>query len=160
MKTHKNVKCIKIYSKGLLKNNFVFVEISDTNLIYQLRSKSLIHLRDFDLKYVWFSFRYCFITVQWQSILKLQWSNGWVFVYRLSGSGFESSCIQVTIECGFTLKRVRDMIRTYSLFTFECLCLEPTKTGFGLSWLKYILSASSANQSHKLDKSFSSWFSN
>ena len=108
----------------------------------------------------YFSFQYCFITVQWQSILKLQWSNGWVFVYRLSGSGFESSCIQVTIECGFTLKRVRDMIRTYSLFTFECLCLEPTKTGFGLSWLKYILSALSANQSHKLDKSFSSWFSN
>ena len=53
MKTHKNVKCIKIYSKGVLKNNFVFVEISDTNLLYQLRSKSLIHQRDFDLKYIW-----------------------------------------------------------------------------------------------------------
>ena len=54
-----------------------------------------------------------------------------MFVYELSGSGFESSCshlktsdfapasskevldIQATIECGFTLKRVRDMIRTY-----------------------------------------------
>ena len=37
----------------MLKNNFVFVEISDTNLRYQLRSKSLIHQRDFDLKYIW-----------------------------------------------------------------------------------------------------------
>ena len=52
-------------------------------------------------------------------------------LYELSGSGFESSCshltsdfapasskgffdIQATIECGFTLKRVLDMIRTYS----------------------------------------------
>ena len=52
-------------------------------------------------------------------------------LYELSGSGFESSCshltsdfapasskgffdIQATIECGFTLKRVRDMIRRYS----------------------------------------------
>ena len=54
-----------------------------------------------------------------------------MFVYELSGCGFESSCshlnldfapasskefldIQGTIECGFTLKRVLDMIRTYS----------------------------------------------
>ena len=52
------------------------------------------------------------------------WLNGWVFVYKLSGCGFESGCshlnfrfctcfeqefldIQATIECGF-------MIRTYS----------------------------------------------
>ena len=57
--------------------------------------------------------------------------KGWVFVYELSGSGFESSCshlnfifqtalhkeffdIQATIECGFTLKWVRHMIRTYN----------------------------------------------
>ena len=43
------------------------------------------------------------------------WPNGWVFVYELSGPGFEFSCshlnfskefldIQATIECGFTLK--------------------------------------------------------
>ena len=53
-----------------------------------------------------------------------------MFVYELGGCGFKSSrshlnfrfrtCfeqgvdIQVTIECGFTLKRVRDMMRTYS----------------------------------------------
>ena len=54
-----------------------------------------------------------------------------MFVYELSGSGSESSCsdlnfrfrpasskelldIQATIECGFTLKRVRDIIRIYS----------------------------------------------
>ena len=41
-------------------------------------------------------------------------------LYEVSGCGFESSStkefldIQATIECGFTLKRVRDMIRTYS----------------------------------------------
>ena len=54
-----------------------------------------------------------------------------MFVYELSGCGFEFSCSHlyfkfracfeqgipwdsVTIECGFTLKRVRHMIRTYS----------------------------------------------
>ena len=29
-------------------------------------------------------------------------------------TGLEFSGIQATMECGFTLKRVRDMIRTYS----------------------------------------------
>ena len=68
---------------------------------------------------------------QHSSIIWPVWLNGWVFVYELSGCGLESSCrhlnfrfraclskevldIQATIECGFTLKRVRDMIRTYS----------------------------------------------
>ena len=66
-----------------------------------------------------------------RSIIWPVWPNGWVFVYELSGCGFESSCshlnldfapasskdfldIQGTIECRFTLKRVLDMIRTYS----------------------------------------------
>ena len=57
--------------------------------------------------------------------------DGWVFVYELSSSGFDSSCshlnsdfapasrkefldTQGTIECGFPLKRVCDMTRTYS----------------------------------------------
>ena len=55
-----------------------------------------------------------------------------VFNYELSGCGFESSCshlnfrfrtcfldIQAIIECGFPLKRVRDMIRTYSHSVFN-----------------------------------------
>ena len=60
------------------------------------------------------------------------WLNGWLFVYELSGCGFESSCshlkasdfflfsskgfldIQATIRCGFTLKRMRGMVITYS----------------------------------------------
>ena len=59
------------------------------------------------------------------------WPRSWVFVYELSGSRFESSCshlnfrfcawfeqgildIQATIECGFTLKRIRGMTKTYS----------------------------------------------
>ena len=59
------------------------------------------------------------------------WLNGWVFAYELSACGLESSCSHLnfrfragfeqwvpshsaTIECGFTLKCVRDMIRTYS----------------------------------------------
>ena len=67
---------------------------------------------------------------QGSSIIWLVWLNGWVFVYELSACGFESHCshlnfrylacfkqeefldIQATIECGFTLKRGRDMIRT------------------------------------------------
>ena len=65
------------------------------------------------------------------SIIWSVWPNGWVFVCELSGSWFESSwshsnfrfhtCLQqefhqieVTIECGFTLKSLREMIRTYS----------------------------------------------
>ena len=69
--------------------------------------------------------------LQHSSIIWPVWLNGWVFFYVLSGCGFESSCshlnlrfrncfqqgvlcIQVTIECGFNLKCVRDMIRIYS----------------------------------------------
>ena len=57
--------------------------------------------------------------------VRLRWTMGILFC----GSGFESSCshyfapasskefldIQATMECGFTLKRVSDMIRTYRL---------------------------------------------
>ena len=59
--------------------------------------------------------------------------NCWVFVYELSRCGLEFSCshltdfapasskefpdIQTTIECGFTLKRVLDMTRTYNRFS-------------------------------------------
>ena len=63
----------------------------------------------------------------------LVWLNGWMFVYQLSGCGFEPRCshltsnfapvsskefldIQVTIKCGFTLKRVRDMIKNIQYF--------------------------------------------
>ena len=60
------------------------------------------------------------------SIIWPVWPNIWVFVYELSGSGFECSCshlnfrlqefldIQAIRECGFTLKGIRDMTRTYS----------------------------------------------
>ena len=64
------------------------------------------------------------------------WPNGWVFVYELSGSGFESNfnhlnfrfrgCfeegvdIQTTTECGFTPKRIRDMTK----FEFELVTRE------------------------------------
>ena len=57
--------------------------------------------------------------------------NGWVFIYKPNGSGFESSCshlnfrflsasskaflgIKATIECGFTLETRTRMTRTYS----------------------------------------------
>ena len=36
--------------------------------------------------------------------------------------------IQATIECGFTLKRVRDMIKTYSQ-DFPCLTVDCGKNG-------------------------------
>ena len=65
-------------------------------------------------------------SIIWQVCL-----NGWVLIYERSGCEFESSCshlnfkfhacfeqevpdIQVTIECGFTLKHIRNMIRAYS----------------------------------------------
>ena len=69
---------------------------------------------------------------QHSSIIWPVWLNGRVFVYKLWGCGFQSSCchlkfkffspvlikefldIEATIECGFTLKRVLDMIRKYS----------------------------------------------
>ena len=46
-----SVHYIKVFAKGVLKNGFVYVETSDANLLYQLRSKPLIHQRDFDLKH-------------------------------------------------------------------------------------------------------------
>ena len=64
-----------------------------------------------------------------QTINRLvSWQNDWVFVYELSGSGLESSCSHLSFrfracfkqgvpwhsECGFTLKRVREMTRTHS----------------------------------------------
>ena len=69
---------------------------------------------------------------QQNSVTWAVWRNYSVFVYELSGWGFVSRCshlnfrycsassqklldIQATIECGFTLKSVREMIRTYSL---------------------------------------------
>ena len=68
---------------------------------------------------------------QHSSVIWPVWLNGWVFVYELSGCRFGSSCnhlnfrfraasrkefldIEATIKCRFTLKCVRDMIRTYS----------------------------------------------
>ena len=65
------------------------------------------------------------------SIIWPVWLNSWVLVHELSGSGFKSSCrhlnfrfcacfeqgvpwLSGTIECGFTLKGVCDMTRTYS----------------------------------------------
>ena len=62
-----------------------------------------------------------------------------MFVYELSGCGFKSSCIHLkyrfhvcfkqgvldihaTIECGFTLKCICDMIRTYNQNTISRLC--------------------------------------
>ena len=53
-----SVHYIKVYAKGVLKNDFVYVETSDTNLLFtqiytnsQLCPKPLTHQRDFDLKY-------------------------------------------------------------------------------------------------------------
>ena len=77
-------------------------------------------------------FFYLYVLIMSSTRFRLNlWLNGWVFVYVLSGCGFESRCslltsdiapvsskkfldIQATIECGFTLKCVRDMIRNYS----------------------------------------------
>ena len=70
---------------------------------------------------------------QHSSIIWPVWLNGSVFVYELSGRGFQSSYIHLTsdfapvsskefldiqaaIEFEFTLKRVSNMIRTYSQF--------------------------------------------
>ena len=63
---------------------------------------------------------------QYSSIIWPAWLNGWVLIYKLSGSAVTKTSdiplvssnkflgIQVTIECGFTLKRICDIIRTYS----------------------------------------------
>ena len=60
------------------------------------------------------------------------WLNHWVFVYEISGCGFESHCchlnyssftVRQTKECGFTLKLVRDMRITYNPFWDSPFCL-------------------------------------
>ena len=65
------------------------------------------------------------------SIIWPVWLNGWVFVYKLNGWGLQSRCshlhlwypsclineflkIQAITECGFTLKRIHDMIKAHS----------------------------------------------
>ena len=47
-----SVYYIKAYVKGVLKNDFVYVETLDVNLFYQLRSMPLFHQRYFNLKYI------------------------------------------------------------------------------------------------------------
>ena len=67
------------------------------------------------------------------------WPNGWVFVYELSRSGFDFAPalgkvfldIQATKECGFTMKHVRDMTRTFSQLYIIRLNIYMT----GLKWL-------------------------
>ena len=61
---------------------------------------------------------------QHSSITWPVWLNHWVFVYEISGCGFESHCchnyssftVRQTKESGFTLKLVRDMRITYNPF--------------------------------------------
>ena len=99
-------------------------------------------LRNIEIYWSW-SCRSPFFT-SYEALLKNKkgsvWPNGWVFVYKLSGSGFESSCSYLNFRFGacfeqgvpwhsgnytvwFTLKRVRDMRRTslklVSLFNFR-----------------------------------------
>ena len=70
--------------------------------------------------------------VRRQTLTYLVEFSDWVFIYELTGCGFESRCchlnfkisfnfssnmfldIQTTIECRFTLKSVREMIIRYS----------------------------------------------
>ena len=53
---------------------------------------------------------------QHSSIIWSVWPNGWVFVYEdmAPASSKEFLDIQATVECGFTVKLVRDMIKSYS----------------------------------------------
>ena len=43
---------INVNAKGLFKDDFVYIETSDANLLYKLRSKPLNPQRDSDLKYM------------------------------------------------------------------------------------------------------------
>ena len=82
------------------------------------------------------------------------WIKGWVFVDELSGCGFESSsshlnfkfraCFELGVpwhsgnfECGFTLKHVRDMIRTCSHFILIFRFLIWVKIGFKILFYLY-----------------------
>ena len=49
---------------------------------------------------------------QQQEISLRSWPNGWVFVYELSGSGFESSCSHKHGSLEFRLKKI-DETRNY-----------------------------------------------
>ena len=46
------VHYINVNAKGLFKDGFVYIETSDANLLYKLRSKPLNPQRDSDLKYM------------------------------------------------------------------------------------------------------------
>ena len=69
---------------------------------------------------------------------------GWMFVYELSGCGFESRCSQfnfrycvcfeATIACRFDLKRVPDMIIIYSHFFYRLCYYQANKRLFHRSF--------------------------
>ena len=69
---------------------------------------------------------------QHNSIIWLVLLNGWVFVCELSGCGFDSrcsflnfrygTCFEQGIECRFTLKLLRDIIKSYSQMNRTDMC--------------------------------------
>ena len=54
--------------------------------------------------------------------------------YFAPASSKEFLAIQATIECGFTLKRVRDMTRTYSHSGISIVYFEQVHIGLGNSY--------------------------
>ena len=52
---------------------------------------------------------------QQSSIIWSVWSNGWVFIYELSGCGFESSCSHIKWLCGDFIGTQSDSVMSVCL---------------------------------------------
>ena len=137
--THLNIRCCASFKKAVpwyIKCRFTLKNVCDITRTYnQMHCAnidcgfSLKRVHDMTRKYSPKQSRDK--NSQFSSVIWLIWPNGCVFVSELSGCGFESSCsdlisdkalisrkefldIHSYIECGFTLKNVHDMTRTYS----------------------------------------------
>ena len=96
-----SVHYIRVYAKGVLKNGFVYVETSDANLLYQLRSKPLTHQRDFDLRLCLVPNKIVFVLSWPKCIINLLWTNQ---SHKLEKSLSTCFSISVTFLCLKTMQ--------------------------------------------------------
>ena len=61
------------------------------------------------------------------------WPNGWVFVYKLSGSGFESSCSHIQVTITLTTSSPLDFKQLYIFCKFY-----PIKQTYIFQWILYL----------------------
>ena len=73
------------------------------------------------------------------------WLNGWVFVYELSGCGFESSCSHLYIYSVLEMKH--PLYNSFILNKFLALRPEPKRKS-KVNWLRWAISLNYHHKNH------------